>query len=139
MKISIGVREIAYFLYASGDLSQDFFSNASGKDGIKAHQFIQHKYSDNDKKEFYVKNTVLVNDYEITLEGRIDGVLKTEIGTVLEEIKSTKLNLKDIDIDYHREHLAQLKLYGYMYMDLYEMREINLRLTYINTSTYETI
>lgn len=138
MKISIGVREIAYFLYASGDLSQDFFSNASARDGIMAHQYLQHKYKAEDKKEYFIKSDVKINDYELELSGRIDGVLKEGVEIVLEEIKSTRLKLEDIDIDYHREHLAQLKLYGYMYCDAEDLPSIKLRLTYINTRTYDT-
>jgi len=139
MKRSIGVREIAYFLYASGDLSSDFFSNASGRDGIMAHQYLQHKYKAEDIKEYFIKSNTVIDDYEIELSGRIDGVLKDSGETILEEIKSTRLNLTDIDIDYHREHLAQLKLYGYMYCDAEDLPSIKLRLTYINTRSYETI
>ncbi len=138
MKIVVGVREIAYFLYASGDLSQDFFSNTSALEGTKCHQFLQKQYNDKSQKEFFIKNVIKVNDDEIELSGRIDGLLKEDVGIVLEEIKSTRLKLDFIDIEYHKEHLAQLKLYGYMYMDLYELQEIRLRLTYINISSYKT-
>ena len=138
MKIEVGVREIAYFLYASGDLSQDFFSNTSAIEGTKCHQFLQRKYNEQSQKEFFIKNNVKINDDEIELTGRIDGVLNENSEIIIEEIKSTRLNLDFIDLNYHNEHLAQLKLYGYMYMDLYELTSIKLRLTYINISSYKT-
>ena len=138
MKIEVGVREIAYFLYASGDLSQDFFSNTSAIEGTKCHQFLQRKYNEQSQKEFFIKNNVKINDDEIELAGRIDGVLNENSEIIIEEIKSTRLNLDFIDLNYHNEHLAQLKLYGYMYMDLYELTSIKLRLTYINISSYKT-
>ena len=99
MKYAVGVREIAYFLYASGDLSQDFFSNASSLDGIKAHQYLQHKYNNESQKEFFIKNNILIGEDTLELSGRIDGVLFENDNIILEEIKSTRLNLDDIDIN----------------------------------------
>lgn len=138
MKRLIAVREIAYFLYSSGDLSVDFFSNSSKKDGKKAHQYLQNKYKNIDEKEYYIKKIIKYRDDEITIHGFIDGVINEDSTIILEEIKSTKLNLKLIEIDYHKEHLAQLMLYAYMYSEINDLEEVNVRLTYINITDYKT-
>lgn len=138
MKRSIGVREIAYFLYSSGDLSSDFFSNARALDGKKAHDYLQKRYNAESKKEYFITKIIEDCDDSLELSGFIDGVLYDDGRIILEEIKSTRLSLDDINLDYHQEHLAQLKLYGYMYGDISMLDTVNLRLTYINIATYNT-
>ncbi|MGM9971623.1 MAG: helicase C-terminal domain-containing protein [Anaeroplasmataceae bacterium] len=138
MKRLLAVREIAYFLYSSGDLSADFFSNASAIDGKKAHQYIQRQYKEDDIKEYYIKSNIIYKEDEITIHGYIDGVINEDGKIVLEEIKSTKKNLNSIDINYHQEHLAQLMLYAYMYGDINELDYVNVRLTYIKIGEYKT-
>ncbi len=138
MKRTYAVKEIATFLYSSGDLTNEFFQNNTKIDGKKAHSFLQRKYNDDSKKEYYIKHTFRYKTDEITIHGFIDGVLKENGSIILEEIKSTKEDLKKIDLDYHKEHLAQLKLYGYLYAYLNNMSNVNLRLTYVSVSDYKT-
>ncbi len=138
MKKTIAVKEIATFLYSSGDLTNEFFSNRSQEEGKRAHSYLQHKYNSESKKEYYVKYNYNVLDYEFKIHGFIDGVLNENGKLILEEIKSTEENLKNIDIDYHKEHLAQLKLYGYIYLEAEALDEIELRLTYIEIKEYKT-
>ncbi len=137
MKKQVAVKEIAYFLYSSGDLTSEFFSNYSSLDGTKAHQYLQKKYNDDSKSEFYVKYETEVNNYNLTITGFIDGVLNSNGKTMLEEIKSTKNKLDEIDIDYHKEHLAQLKFYAYIYCKNNNLDGIDVRLTYIKIVSYD--
>lgn len=138
MKKTIAIKEIAQFLYSSGDLTSEFFSNNRLLDGTKAHQHLQKQYNEESKKEYYVKYNMNFEEDEITVHGYIDGVLKEDGETILQEIKSTEENLDKIDFDYHHEHLAQLKLYAFIYADAYEMKETHLRLTYITVDEYKT-
>ncbi len=137
MKKLIAVKDIATFLYSSGDLTNDLFSNKSLKDGKDAHNFLQHQYNDKSEKEYYIKLNYNYKDNEFTIHGFIDGVLNEDDKTILQEIKSTKEDLEKIDLNYHKEHLAQLLLYAYIYADLYQLKEVNLRLTYIHIPDYE--
>ncbi len=138
MDRKLAVKEIAYFLYSSGDLSAEYFSNASNENGTKAHQYLQRKYLDDDTKEYYIKKVIEKNGDNIEIHGYIDGVLKRDGQTIIEEIKSTKIKLDDIDLEYHKEHLAQAKLYAYMFADINQMDFIKVRMTYIKTSDYST-
>ena len=76
MKKLIAVKDIATFLYSSGDLTNDLFSNKSLKDGKDAHNFLQHQYNDKSEKEYYIKLNYNYKDNEFTIHGFIDGVLK---------------------------------------------------------------
>ena len=136
MKKTIAVKEIAQFLYSSGDLTNEFFSNNRLKDGTKAHQHIQKQYNEESQKEYYVKYNVDMLEDTLTIHGFIDGVLNESGEIVLQEIKSTTENLDKIDFDYHKEHLAQLKLYAFIYADVEELKSLHLRLTYITIDEY---
>ena len=138
MKKTLAVKEIATFLYASGDLTNEFFSNHGLTDGKRAHSFLQKQYNTESKKEYYVKYNIDVMEYEFTIHGYIDGVLNENGKIILEEIKSTEANLEHIDLDFHKEHLAQLKLYAYIYANANSMSSVNLRLTYISIPEYKT-
>lgn len=138
MKRTIAVKELAQFLYSSGDLTREFFSNKSNLDGKKAHSFLQNQYNDESKKEYYIKSEFKYKDNEFLIHGFIDGVLEENGTTVLEEIKSTQTKLKTIDLDFHKEYLAQLLLYAYLYTNINLLDTINIRLTYIHTPDYET-
>lgn len=138
MKKTFPVKEIATFLYSSGDLTAELFSNHASLDGKKAHSYLQRQYNDESQKEYYIKYTFPYKEDEITIHGFIDGVLNEKGKIILEEIKSTKEELKKIDLEYHHEHLAQLRLYAYLYAQINNLAYINMRLTYISVDDYKT-
>lgn len=136
MSKNIAVKELAYFVCQSGNLTTEFFSNHDLEAGKKAHQHHQSKYNENSKKEVYVKTDITYQNTTYTLHGFIDGVLQIEDKIIIEEIKSTLLELDEITLDYHKEHLAQLKIYGYLYAINNNLEYVNLRLTYLSTVDY---
>lgn len=138
MAKTIGVKEIAYFVHSSGDLTNEFSANKSNLEGKRAHIFLQEKFPSTSFKEVYVKREVSVDGKEVIINGFIDGVHKDAPYDVIEEIKSTKLELEQVGLDYHLEYVAQLKMYGYLYGIEHNQSEVHLRLTFISTITYET-
>ena len=66
MAKTIAVKELAYFVCQSGDLTTEFFSNHDLEAGKKAHEHHQAKYNDVSKKEFYIKMCIK-NNYSICL------------------------------------------------------------------------
>ncbi len=136
--MNIAVKELAYFVCGSGDLTLEFFSNRDINDGVKAHQYLQSQYNSKSKSEVYIKSNVTINGEEYTLHGYIDGVLNIRNKIIIEEIKSTTSDLDLIDLDYHKEHLAQAKIYAYLYGIQNSMDKVNIRLTYIDVISYET-
>ena len=53
-EIHIPVKEMAYYLHSSGDLTRDFFQNADPTEGNEAHLYLQNRYNSTDLKEYYV-------------------------------------------------------------------------------------
>lgn len=138
MNKTIAVKEIAEFVYASGDLTNEFFSNRRGEDGKNAHLYLQKQYNEESKKEYYIKKEVNFHGNTFIIHGFIDGVLQEDGKTIIEEIKSTETLLKDITLDFHKEYLAQVYLYSYLYADINSLDSVNIRLTYIHLPDYET-
>jgi DNA excision repair protein ERCC-2 len=133
----IGVGEFVSFLFASGDLSSETFQNVSLLEGTKAHQYVQKFYTSEDEDEVSISHTLHINDEKITLSGRIDGVLWRENKKILEEIKSTRKAVYDDSFVFVQEHLAQLKVYAFMYMKNQKLEELDGRLAYIQLSDYQ--
>ena len=136
MSTMISVKELAYFVCQSGDLTNEFFSNKDQETGKKIHQKHQSSYNKESLKEVYVKSDITFENESYTLHGFIDGVLNIDGETIIEEIKSTSLELDSITIDYHKEHLAQLKIYAYLYGIIHGLDTIHTRLTYIDVVDY---
>ena len=133
----IAVKELAYFTNASGDLTLEFFSNHDLKVGTQAHQYLQNQYNSKSQKEVYIKNEITVDNVTYLLHGFIDGILNIDDEIIIEEIKSTTYDLDLITIDYHKEHIAQLYIYGYLYCLENNIEKIHLRLTYSSVVDYD--
>ncbi|AUD66032.1 hypothetical protein BK011_10150 [Tenericutes bacterium MZ-XQ] len=133
----VAIRDIVSFLYASGDLSSETFQNVSALEGTKAHQYVQNRYTSDDKSEVSISYMYEKNDHLLFLNGRIDGLIKDHDDYLLDEIKSTRKNIFDDDFSFNQEHLAQLKFYAYMYMKNEELDQIEGRISYIQISDYQ--
>lgn len=133
----IAIKELAYFTKQSGNLTHEFFSNHDLQAGTKAHQYIQSKYNSKSLKEVYIKKELNYLGKNYILHGFIDGILNINEEIIIEELKSTTEDLDTITTEYHQEHLAQLKIYGYVYGLNNNLDKIHLRLTYISVVDYE--
>ena len=126
MELILAVKEIVKFLYSTGDLSNELNRDQVGSE---IHSYWQSLYRrDIDKKEFYVKKSFKLLDYDITVHGFIDGVLDN--GLTIEEIKTAFIDLKDITVK--KEHLAQAMMYGYLYLLDNKMDNLDIRVTYVH-------
>ena len=80
----IGVRELAYFIHQSGDLTTEFFSNHDMLAGSRAHDFLQSQYGNNDKAEYYIKREISYLGKTYILDGYFDGVLNEDETIIIE-------------------------------------------------------
>ena len=133
MEYEVSVREIVETILRSADIDNRFTSSRSRmNEGSEIHRYIQNNYTDQDIAEYYVKKEFIINDVELTVKGRIDGVLFRHNTIIIEEIKSTKKKIAYIK-SAKEIHLAQLKFYGYLYMLEHKLSNIKLRLKYYST------
>ena len=129
--IRIGVGELVSFLFSAGDLTAETFMNVSLLEGTRAHQKHQSLYGENDHAEVPISHRFKTDEYDIVLSGRIDGLLDTPEGPLLEEIKTTRKAIHDKAFAPRRDHEAQLSLYAYMFMKTHDLGSIRGTITYI--------
>ena len=131
------VREMCEFIYRTGDVysgGSDITGNAMLV-GARIHRELQTKYKKQNKayqSEYHIKCFEEFDDFEYEIVGSIDGILENGDATVIDEFKTTSIELEKLEWDTVKAHSAQLMCYGFMYCAENSTNFITLRLTYYN-------
>lgn len=138
--ITVSVRGLVEFILRSGDIDN---RKKGGQDvalmleGAKIHRMIQQSMGSDYHAEVPLKKVIRNDDYDIVIEGRADGIVINEDNYVIDEIKTVYM-----DLDRVREpvpvHLAQAKCYAFIFAEQEKLKEITVRMTYVNQITMET-
>lgn len=136
-KITVSVRNLIEFVMRSGDIDNSFRSMNSAVEGTKAHVKVQKSYGDEYEAEFSLKHIIEYEEFTIQVQGRADGILTTSSEVIVDEIKSTTRDLKDIDENFNPLHWAQAKCYAYIYCVDNNLSEISVQITYFHIETEE--
>jgi DNA excision repair protein ERCC-2 len=131
-QLQISVKEIAELIYGSGNISSTKNLMVRAQEGTDIHKYWQNLYSEFDRKEVVCSYLYDRDDITLEISGRIDGVLLRDDEIIIEEIKSTHLDFDLLEIDTTPSHLAQAKLYAYIYLITNDLKKIKVFLTYIN-------
>ena len=137
-KLHISVRNLVEFIFREGDID-----NRGGKlpsadammEGSRLHRKIQGAMGPGYQAEVPLKFLVEEALYELTIEGRADGIFVNDEGiTVVDEIKGIYKNL-----DYMEQpiyvHQAQAMCYAYIFAKQNELEQIAVQMTYVNLDT----
>ena len=135
--LKIGVRALVEHVFRSGDLNLDYFSQSRAIDGIRAHQHIQQNRPDSYQSEVSVSYCHETLKYIIELGGRIDGVMEEGKKIVVEEIKTTSQDTREMVDQKDPVHWGQLKAYAYIYAHSRKVSEIVGKLTYVNPENWK--
>ncbi|WP_127530678.1 ATP-dependent DNA helicase [Paenibacillus kobensis] len=106
-------------------------------EGAKIHLDVQSEYGPQDEKEHYLKAELDYGGIRFMIDGRCDGLLQSEDGMMIDEIKSTAGELPAADDAAPAVHWAQAVCYAYMYAAEQGMDAMQVRLTYVSTTTGE--
>lgn len=106
----ISVRDLAAFAGRSGDLHSGLFSLLRGSDGTRAHRRIQKGRGAAVQTEVPLS----VSYRGLELHGRVDLIEQTADGTLLEEIKTTRLAAGEAHPEFS-EHRLQILIYAWMW------------------------
>ncbi len=129
---TIAVRSLVEHLLRSGDLRFDFFGSVSAVEGIRAHQQIQRQRPEGYQAEVPVRFTKAHEAFHLCVTGRIDGVLVEDSRIIIEEIKSTRRSLADLEQSPNLVHWGQVQCYAYMWAVQEKVSSVVVRLTYMN-------
>jgi len=135
MIIKTNVKEVVEIIYGSGNLVSDDWLAKRAEQGSFIHREYQAQYQKDDKSEVAIQYSSNIDGYNIIISGRIDGIIKRNNKIIIEEIKSTTKDLTNIDEKLTPAHLAQVKVYGYFYLEEQQLDSIDVRLTYIHVES----
>ena len=135
-ELQLSVRDLSYI--GVHKLSKTRFTFKSGEAGQEIHQEIQQRKQEENSNyitEYFVKYKLTVQDWRITIRGRIDLVVRTSNSVQIEEIKSTFLKSfngshKDPRI---RSFKQQLQCYAWILNQIeVELPPMTLQLILVN-------
>lgn len=134
--VRISVRSLVEFILRAGDI--DNRVAAADKDamqlGSKIHRKIQRRMGAGYHAEVSLKYEIPCRGYTLLLEGRADGIIETEKGIVIDEIKGVFQELHTLERPIE-VHLAQARCYAYMYASQHGLAETGVQITYCNMET----
>ncbi|HEX2945004.1 MAG TPA: helicase C-terminal domain-containing protein [Clostridia bacterium] len=134
--IAISIQNLLDYAMQAGDLTTGARFPSRAVEGTRGHaavrKALKESLSDSDVYEAEVPISFRLegNTADLEVNGRIDGVLKDASGITIHEIKTTLLQLDDIEHDHNPQHWAQAKSYAYMFASQYGLDYITVRLTY---------
>ncbi|MDR0267081.1 helicase C-terminal domain-containing protein [Paenibacillus sp.] len=134
--VNISVRPLVEYVFRSGSIDSGFHTAASMHEGTRIHQRVQRAYQEGDQKEVYLQMEIPFGRIVYHIEGRCDGLIQTEEGWMIDEIKSTSAGLDMLE-GGHAVHWAQAEVYAYMAAKDQELEKIGVQLTYVDSGTGE--
>ena len=136
--VRISVRSLVEFILRSGDIDNRIA--AADKDamqlGSKIHRKIQRRMGADYRAEVPLRYEIVCQGCRMLLEGRADGIIETEKGVIIDEIKGVFKELKFLE-GPAEVHLAQARCYAYIYASQNGLSEIGVQMTYCNMETEE--
>ena len=131
MEIHISVRSLVEFILRSGNIDNRRAAAADNtmQEGTRIHRMIQRRMGAEYQAEVGLKFSYDAGEYEIAVEGRADGIITTEEGVTVDEIKGTFRDLKKMK-EAIPVHLAQAKCYAYIYGEQNGLKTVRVRMTY---------
>ena len=128
--LSVSVRELVEFVLRSGDLAGErgFASPSRALEGTRGHQRVQKSRPEGYRTEVPVSHCLEADGFVLEVRGRIDGVMESDAGVMIEEIKSVRAPWNGTP---NPLHWAQARIYAFLLFHAMPPRMVELRLTYL--------
>ena len=142
-KIRISVRNLVEFVFRSGNIDNRKTSSAdmnAMQEGSRLHRKIQESMDENYYPEVLLNYKYDTGEYTIDIEGRADGII-SEKDDEFEQVTIDEIKCVAKGLEYITEpvyvHLAQAKVYAFIYSQQKKLPLIRVRMTYCNIETEE--
>ncbi len=141
--VKVSVRNLVEFILRSGDLttsSTGIRDTEAMLEGTRIHKKLQRRMGHAYQAEVPLQHTTALTkediEFEITVEGRADGIFPDETGITIDEIKGIYHDIHALSepIPVHR---AQALCYGYIYAADHQLEGLGIRVTYCYIPTEE--
>lgn len=131
-KIVLSVHGLVDYALRSGDIDTRVFNLETMTKGTQIHAYYQAKQNKRYLAEQYLEYTFTYDTYEVTLQGRVDGIIINNDEVIIEEIKTTNSELEIFFANHEAWHLGQAQCYALMYAFKNNLQKIDIQLTYIS-------
>ena len=140
VEIKLSVHQLVDFLLRTGDIDSRVFNNNTMLAGTKIHASYQSKQNNMYLSEVQLSYDFYIQKYHIKLLGRADGIIiKNDKSVIIDEIKSTILDLETCYEKQGNWHLGQAICYAFMYAKTNNLNNIGVNLTYISQNDESTM
>ena len=130
-EIRLAVRQLVEFLLRSGDIDSRFAGFDRALEGARIHRRLQKQGGEGYAAEVFLSGSRSLDGLTFIVEGRADGILTREDGSVLiDEIKTTTRPCAEITADANPCHWAQGMVYGALYAQQQGLDQLDVQLTY---------
>lgn len=136
--IHLSIRYLAEFLLRSGSIDSRFSGVNAGVIGSRLHRKLQKQAGKSYKAEVSLSISIPCENFTYYLSGRADGVITTDEGLVVDEIKTLALPLEHVQENHNPAHWAQACIYAHILCIQKELTALSVQLTYCNIETEET-
>ncbi|MDR9853493.1 ATP-dependent DNA helicase [Paenibacillus sp. VCA1] len=134
--VHISVRPLVEYVFSGGSIDSGFRTASAMLEGTRIHQQVQRLYREGDQKEVYLKTEIPFDGIIYQIEGRCDGLIETDEGLTIDEIKSVSSGLDMLE-GGRAVHWAQAETYAYIVAKDHGLASIGVQLTYVDAKTGE--
>ena len=134
--ISLSVHDIVDVLMRKGHLDNRIFNQASMLEGSRLHALYQKEQRGNYYAEVPLSHVYPAGEYLFAVNGKADGIIETEDGYTVEEIKTTVAALEDFIKDHGEWHLSQAMFYADMLAKDKGLDSVTICMTYLRQQDY---
>lgn len=133
--LSVSVRSLVSFVFAEGDIEPPGFGSARVRSGILGHLAVRRMRPEGARFEVPLQARFGDELFELELHGRADALLLEGERIIVDEVKTTRQALAELEES--RQHWAQVQLYGCLLAQREDLEELDLQLTYYQLETKE--
>ncbi|MDD6038775.1 MAG: ATP-dependent DNA helicase [bacterium] len=138
-QVRISVRNLVEFLLRSGDIdnrkSRGMQTQAM-QEGSRIHKKLQRAYGGDYMAEIPLGFTIRMERYELTIEGRADGIFTRDGLPCIDEIKGVYQDVSAME-EPVGVHLAQAKCYAFMHAARNNLEQIGIQMSYCDLDSEE--
>ncbi len=128
--VTVQVRELVEFVLRRGGLGgeREFVGRDRSLAGIRGHQRVQRSRPEGYRKEVTLSHDIEREELVLRVQGRIDGLMVRPDDVLIEEIKTVQGVWDGVAEPLH---WAQAKCYAWIYAEQEGLREVAVRLAYL--------
>ncbi|MDL2214054.1 ATP-dependent DNA helicase [Clostridia bacterium OttesenSCG-928-O13] len=136
-EIRLSIRYLAEFLLRGGSIDSRFSGLDRGVEGTRIHRRLQKQGGAGYTPEVKLDAEIALEEFVYKLSGRADGVIVSDEGVAVDEIKTTARPLALVGEDDSPAHWAQGCCYAHILCKRDGLAGCGVRLTYCNVDTGE--